>query len=59
MTDRHRRALLSLLAALPALGLAPAAQAQAWPDKAVRIVVPYGPGGLGDVLARGDRKSVV
>ena len=52
MTDRHRRALLTLLAALPALGLAPAAQAQAWPDKAVRIVVPYGPGGLGDVLAR-------
>jgi tripartite-type tricarboxylate transporter receptor subunit TctC len=29
-----------------------AAQAQDWPTRPVRVVVPYGPGGISDVLAR-------
>ena len=28
------------------------AQAQAWPSKAVRVLVPYPPGGFGDGIAR-------
>ena len=30
----------------------PRAMAQAWPARTVKIVVPYGPGGISDVLAR-------
>ncbi len=47
----HRRTLL----ALPALALASPAlaqQASPWPDRQVRIVVPYPPGGSNDILAR-------
>lgn len=49
MWRRHIAALFCCLcAALPAS----AAQAQDWPSRPVKVVVPYGPGGISDVLAR-------
>ncbi|MDN3922757.1 Bug family tripartite tricarboxylate transporter substrate binding protein [Roseateles violae] len=48
MQDRTiRRTLAALALTLPALALA-----QAWPTKALRIVVPYTPGGSSDIIAR-------
>jgi len=46
-----RNALLSTLALALALGL-PAAHAQTWPAKPVRLVVPFSPGGFADSSAR-------
>jgi tripartite-type tricarboxylate transporter receptor subunit TctC len=56
------RRLLSLaIASALALGafVAPAALAQGWPSKPIRVIVPFPPGNAGDVTARtlGDRLS--
>lgn len=48
-----RRALGAGILAAPALIAAPGARAQAaWPTRAVRIIVPYTPGGVSDITAR-------
>lgn len=48
MTHRFPRAVLASLIACSAI----AAQAQDWPAKPVRIVVPFAPGGVSDMVAR-------
>jgi tripartite-type tricarboxylate transporter receptor subunit TctC len=46
------RIMSVLLAVLALIGWSPAAQAQAWPDKPIRFIVPSPPGGGTDSLAR-------
>jgi tripartite-type tricarboxylate transporter receptor subunit TctC len=48
-TTATRRFMLAVLAMA---GLCTPAQAQTWPDRPIRLVVPAGPGGPTDVLAR-------
>lgn len=47
-----RRQLLSAAALALAAAAAPAAFAQAWPDRPVQLVIPYPPGGSADLVAR-------
>lgn len=46
----RRRHLLALAAVSPTVS--PAARAQAWPSRPIRVVVPFGAGGIIDVVAR-------
>ena len=41
-----------LLLSAVTLGVSGAAQAQSWPDKTVRVIVPFGPGGGTDIQGR-------
>ena len=52
MTYRLRAALAACAALALGLAAVPSAQAQAWPNKTIRIVVPYTPGGSSDIIAR-------
>jgi tripartite-type tricarboxylate transporter receptor subunit TctC len=48
-----QRLLTTLAACVAVVAASPAALAQsAWPNKAIRIVVPYTPGGSSDIIAR-------
>ena len=47
----HRRALPALFLAAPALA-SPALAQGSWPDRPIRLVAPYPPGGQTDVVAR-------
>ena len=49
MTSRHRRTLCSLVLFA---AITPVAHAQAWPDRPVKLVVPYSAGSATDILAR-------
>ncbi|MBX9701145.1 MAG: tripartite tricarboxylate transporter substrate binding protein [Acetobacteraceae bacterium] len=47
-----RRALLAALPAALALPGTPRAQDGAWPNRSIRMVLPFGPGGVSDTLSR-------
>lgn len=46
------RARAFALIALAAVALAPAAASAAWPEKPIKLVLPFGPGGVADVTSR-------
>jgi tripartite-type tricarboxylate transporter receptor subunit TctC len=50
--EKKLRSLIAALALFPALALAQAAFAQTFPTKPVRIVLPFGPGGVADITTR-------
>ncbi len=52
MTTRRHFLDASALAALSATGLSVHAQAQKWPNLALKIIEPFPPGGTSDVIAR-------
>lgn len=49
--DRARRGFVVAAVAAAVIGVAPQAMA-AWPEKPIRLVLPFGAGGVGDVTAR-------
>lgn len=51
MSMTRRQLVLSATGAV-ALGASTLAQAQAWPSKPIKLVVPYPPGGSSDIIAR-------
>jgi len=48
----HRRRILKSTLAVAVLGVAGSARAASWPNRPLRIVVPFPPGGTSDVIAR-------
>jgi tripartite-type tricarboxylate transporter receptor subunit TctC len=59
MKPSHRRALLRVLACLAPLSLfSPSAFASAYPDRPINLVVPFGAGGITDLVARATGKAL-
>jgi tripartite-type tricarboxylate transporter receptor subunit TctC len=48
----RRQATFALLGSALGLSSVPAMASDAWPTKTIRIVVPYAPGGIADIVAR-------
>ncbi|HEY8578475.1 MAG TPA: tripartite tricarboxylate transporter substrate-binding protein, partial [Beijerinckiaceae bacterium] len=48
----HRRGFLTLASAGAAAALAGGARAQTYPDRPIRLIVPFPPGGVNDAVAR-------
>ena len=52
MNSKSKLRFAGLLLSAVTLGVSGAAQAQSWPDKTVRVIVPFGPGGGTDIQGR-------